>query len=71
MLGGFSTFIGPAAGALILSVLNDVITRGTEHHGLFLGAVILLFALGLRKGVTDFVADWFRVRREAASRTGS
>jgi len=71
MLGGLSTFIGPAAGALLLSVLNDVITRGTEHHGLFLGAVILLFALGLRKGVTDFIADWFRVRREAASRTGS
>lgn len=71
MLGGVSTFIGPAAGALILSVLNDVITRGTEHHGLFLGAVILLFALGLRKGVTDFLADWFRLRREAASRTGS
>jgi branched-chain amino acid transport system permease protein len=71
MLGGLSTFIGPAAGALILSVLNDVITRGTEHHGLVLGAVILLFALGLRKGVTDFVADWFRLRREAAGRTGS
>lgn len=71
MLGGLSTFIGPAAGALILSLLNDVITRGTEHHGLFLGAVILLFALGLRKGVTDFIADWFRQRREAASRGGS
>lgn len=71
MLGGLSTFIGPAAGALVLSVLNDVITRGTEHHGLLLGAVILLFALGLRKGVTDFVADWFRLRREAAGRTGS
>jgi branched-chain amino acid transport system permease protein len=71
MLGGLSTFIGPAAGALILSVLNDVITRGTEHHGLFLGAVILLFALGLRKGVTDFIADWLRLNREAGSRGGS
>lgn len=71
MLGGLTTFIGPAAGALILSLLNDVITRGTEHHGLLLGAVILLFALGLRKGVTDFIADWFRLRREAASRAGS
>lgn len=71
MLGGLSTFIGPAAGALILSLLNDVITRGTEHHGLVLGGVILLFALGLRKGVTDFIADWFRQRREAASRSGS
>ncbi len=71
MLGGLSTFIGPAVGALILSLLNDVITRGTEHHGLFLGAVILLFALGLRKGVTDFVADWFRARREASTRSGN
>lgn len=71
MLGGLSTFLGPAAGALILSVLNDVITRGTEHHGLLLGAVILLFALGLRKGVTDFIVDWFRVRRDAESRAGS
>jgi branched-chain amino acid transport system permease protein len=70
MLGGLSTFIGPTAGALILSLLNDVITRRTEHHGLFLGAVILLFALGLRKGVTDFIAEWFRQRREAASRAG-
>lgn len=71
MLGGLSTFIGPTAGALILSLLNDVITRGTEHHGLVLGCVILLFALGFRKGVTDFVADWFRTRREAASRSGN
>lgn len=69
MLGGFSTFIGPTAGAVILALLNDVITRGTEHHGIVLGAVILLFALGLRKGVTDFIADWFRLRREAAART--
>lgn len=71
MLGGLSTFIGPTVGAVILSLLNDVITRGTEHHGLVLGCVILLFALGFRKGVTDFVADWFRVRREAESRGGS
>ena len=68
MLGGLTTFIGPAIGALILSLLNDVITRGTEHHGLYLGAVILLFALGLRKGLTDFIADWFRQRREATAR---
>lgn len=68
MLGGVTTFIGPAIGALILSLLNDVITRGTEHHGLYLGAVILLFALGLRKGLTDFIADWFRQRREASAR---
>lgn len=71
MLGGVTTFVGPAVGAVVLSLLNDVITRGTEHHGLVLGSVILLFALGLRKGLTDFIADWFRVRREAETRSGS
>ncbi|MCL4764954.1 MAG: branched-chain amino acid ABC transporter permease [Hyphomicrobiaceae bacterium] len=67
MLGGVSTFVGPTAGAVVLSLLNDVITRRTEHHGLFLGVVILVFALGLRKGVTDFIADWLRAQREARS----
>ncbi len=60
MMGGISTFIGPTAGAIILSLLNDVVTRRTEHHGLALGIVILVFALGLKKGVTDFAADWWR-----------
>ncbi len=67
MLGGVTTFLGPTAGAVILLLLNDLITRRTEHHGIFLGAIILVFALGLSKGVTDFVADWFRARREAGN----
>lgn len=67
MMGGLSTFIGPTAGAVILSLLNDLVTRRTEHHGLALGIVILFFALGLRKGVTDFAADWWRARREVAA----
>lgn len=70
MMGGLSTFIGPTAGAILLSLLNDLVTRRTEHHGLALGFVILLFALGLKKGITDFVADWFRARREAAATPG-
>lgn len=67
MMGGLSTFVGPTAGAIILSLLNDLVTRRTEHHGLALGIVILLFALGLRKGITDVIADYFRSRREAAA----
>ncbi len=63
MLGGVSTFLGPVAGTMLLLLLNDIVTRRTEYHGLALGAVILLFALGLRKGVTDFVADTLRARR--------
>jgi branched-chain amino acid transport system permease protein len=68
MLGGISTFLGPTAGAVILSLLNDVVTRGTEYHGLALGIVILMFVLGLRKGLTDFVIEKLRARRTEPGR---
>jgi branched-chain amino acid transport system permease protein len=63
MLGGTTTFLGPVVGTVLLLMLNDFVTRTTEHHGLALGAVILLFALGLRKGLLDFAADWVSGRR--------
>ncbi len=55
MLGGINTFLGPVLGAMILLALNDVVQRFTEYHGLVLGIVILAFALGLRRGVLDFI----------------
>jgi len=55
MLGGINSFLVPVLGAMILLALNDVVQRFTEYHGLVLGIVILAFALGLRRGVLDFV----------------
>ncbi len=55
MLGGISSFLGPVLGAAILLALNDIVTRFTEYYGLVLGIVILAFALGLRRGVLDFL----------------
>jgi branched-chain amino acid transport system permease protein len=64
MLGGINTFLGPVLGAMILLALNDVVQRVTEYHGLVLGIVILAFALGLRRGVLDFVRlAWSRQAR--------
>ena len=61
MLGGLNSFLGPAVGTVILLVLNDFVTRVTEYYGLTLGVVILLFALGLRRGVLDVLVDlWHR-----------
>lgn len=65
MLGGVSTFLGPMVGTVLLLLLNDTVTRFTEYHGIVLGVVILFFALGLRKGLLDFVAEWFAHRRDA------
>jgi branched-chain amino acid transport system permease protein len=61
MLGGINSFLGPAFGAAILLALNDVVTRFTEYYGLVLGLVILAFAVGLRRGVLDFLRPaWAR-----------
>jgi branched-chain amino acid transport system permease protein len=62
LMGGVGTFIGPVLGAALLLVFNDVITRVTEHHGLALGAIILLFALVFKHGITDFIVQgWQRL----------
>lgn len=66
MLGGVTTFLGPMVGTAILLILNDTVTRVTEYHGIVLGTVILFFAIGLRKGLMDFVFEWVSQRREAA-----
>lgn len=66
MLGGITVFLGPVVGAVIFLLLNDMVTKMTTHYGIVLGLVILLFALGLRKGLLDFIADHWRDRRQSA-----
>jgi branched-chain amino acid transport system permease protein len=66
MLGGIGNFMGPLVGTVVLQLLNDVVTRQTEYHGLVLGGIILLFAMGLRRGVMDFYDVWVRDRKRPA-----
>ncbi|MGE0287990.1 MAG: branched-chain amino acid ABC transporter permease [Bradyrhizobium sp.] len=65
MLGGVTTFLGPMVGTVLLLILNDTVTRVTEYHGIVLGTVILFFAIGLRRGLMDFVFEWYVQRRDA------
>jgi branched-chain amino acid transport system permease protein len=60
MLGGMTVYLGPLVGAVMLLLLNDFVTKLTSHYGLVLGSVILIFALGLRKGLLDFIVEWRR-----------
>lgn len=55
MMGGIDTFLGPTLGAVMLLLLEDLVTRYTEYTGLVLGLVILVFALGLRRGLLDYL----------------
>ena len=66
MLGGVTTFLGPMVGTVLFLTLNDTVTRLTEYHGIVLGIVILFFAIGLRKGLMDFVVEWYSHRRDGA-----
>jgi branched-chain amino acid transport system permease protein len=66
LMGGISVFFGPLVGAVMLLLLNDVVTRVTEHYSLMLGIIILCFALGLRKGLLGFVL-WAWARRRAGA----
>jgi branched-chain amino acid transport system permease protein len=70
MLGGVTTFLGPMVGTVLLLILNDTVIRWTEYHGIVLGIVILFFAIGLRKGLMDFVYEWYAQRRDAARERG-
>jgi len=67
MLGGIESFLGPLLGTVVLLALNDVFTRVTEYHGLVQGVVILLFALGLRRGILDFLRAGRKSRRKRAA----
>jgi branched-chain amino acid transport system permease protein len=67
MLGGVTTFLGPMVGTVLLLILNDTVTRLTEHYGIVLGIVILFFALGLRKGLMDFAVEWYEQRRDGST----
>jgi branched-chain amino acid transport system permease protein len=61
MMGGIASFFGPTVGTMLLLALNDFVTRETEYYGLALGLIILVFALGLRRGLLDLL-----LRRKAA-----
>jgi branched-chain amino acid transport system permease protein len=69
MMGGVNFFLGPVLGSALLLMFNDVITRTTEYHGLALGLVVLLFALGFKKGISDFIVQawtgWQRTRENS------
>ena len=67
LMGGMNVFLGPLVGAGVLLLLNDTVTRFTEYYGLVLGVVILIFALGLRKGLLGFVVDYWASRRKSAA----
>lgn len=70
MMGGISVFFGPLVGAILFLLLNDFVTKVTEHYELVLGIIILMFALGLRKGLLGVLVEHLRERRAGRAPVG-
>jgi branched-chain amino acid transport system permease protein len=71
MLGGVNVFLGPAFGAAILLVLETVVNAHTTHHGIVIGIAILLTAMGLRRGLLEFLVDRYRLARSARAQNAA
>ncbi|SDG15019.1 MULTISPECIES: branched-chain amino acid ABC transporter permease [Thalassobaculum] len=65
MLGGLNVFLGPILGAVALRILNDVVQMYTSHTEIVIGLVIMFVVLGLRRGILDFVKDWWVEKQQA------
>ena len=68
MLGGTTVFLGPLAGAVMLLMLNDVVTKLTEHYGLVLGLIILVVRARPAKGACSTI--WPSCGSERSARQG-
>jgi branched-chain amino acid transport system permease protein len=60
IIGGIYTFVGPAVGALVLTILNSYVVTWTEYWALVLGLVLLTLVLALPGGVMGFANEKLR-----------
>jgi branched-chain amino acid transport system permease protein len=69
VLGGFSSFSGPIAGALALTLLQDQLQSITQYWRFVLGAilatVVIFFPRGLAGIAGDLMGSLYRRKREA------
>lgn len=71
LLGGVGVFWGPAVGAVIFTVIKEVISSATETWMLWVGLIVIVLVIFLPGGIASFLYEEFRVRlapgiREAA-----
>ncbi len=62
ILGGAGTLIGPAIGAAVIVLLENVISAYTERWLIVIGTIYILVALFAPNGIIGFVRD-FRARK--------
>jgi branched-chain amino acid transport system permease protein len=58
ILGGAGVFLGPAVGAAIFFVLEQLITNVTENWMIFLGSVLIPVVIFFPKGIFGTLVNW-------------
>jgi len=56
ILGGMGSVIGPVFGAVVLLVLEEVLSSLTEHWEIILGPLLLLVVLFARGGIDGLLS---------------
>lgn len=69
VLGGMGTVIGPLIGAIVLLVLEETVSKVTEHWMIVLGPVILLVALMSSQGLWGALLQRTRARPTSGEST--
>lgn len=64
ILGGAGTLIGPAIGAALIVLLDNVVSTYTERWLLVLGVIYVVVALFAPKGIIGFLRE-FRIKKAA------
>ena len=56
ILGGMGTLFGPVIGAVVLSLLEDVLSALTEHWQIILGPILILVVLFAKRALFGLAA---------------
>ncbi len=65
ILGGSEIFFGPACGAAIFFVLEQLVTNITENWMIVLGAILIPVVIFTPKGILGTIVGWFDGRKVA------
>src|SRR5262249_37103152 len=68
LLGGTGTLYGPILGALTFSLLEEVLSRLTEHWKAILGPLLILLVLFANGGIAGAIESWRRGNLDLARR---
>jgi len=70
IVGGSRHFLGPALGAAALTMLQQVALRASLHHGLVLGALLILVVLAFPGGMAEAAVQLAARARRIAGASG-